>query len=334
MTSLRHRSKYQTKYCTPFFLFILFECVWRCAVVWSSLEFDEFMSCEEKCSWWCEQSWWCLCLWLCRTSVMGCRGVKNVWFAKFFSSPSGNSETHTAPHTNIHTYTRARTNAHQKTHSYTLRERHRRCLTRTARKTHVRDRVSTRHSKESHTDHQAHTRRKKHTVHKICTFQNTYTVMNMVTKGKKRTCLRTHTHQKLNLPTHSRTCRHSPKYVQGKLHTTRSIQTCKETHTRSRGILHQPGHYAHTKHKIVRRWWTPNTQKVKNSSTSTQWKTHRHCWALQSRPGLWDHTLPQASVVSTISTPLLFCLSHSCNSVALSQLIIPVYWPVLFSQFS
>ena len=155
-------------------------------------------------------SWLCLCLWLCRTSVMGCRGVKNVWSGKFFSSPSGNSETHTVQHTNTHKYTHVHTNTRPKVHFYMVRE-HRHYLTHPLKKPHAHDRVSRPHNKDSHTDLLTHIHRKTHTVHKIYTFQNTYTVMNTPTKSKKQTCLRTYTHQKLNVPPHYRTCRQSQK---------------------------------------------------------------------------------------------------------------------------
>ena len=138
---------------------------------------------------------------------MGCHGVKNVWSAKFSSSPSGNSETHTVPHTNTHTYTHAHTTAHREIHSCMHHERHRPYQIHTQRKTHALDRVSMCHSKESQTaHHQKHMHRKTHTVHKMSTFQNTYTVMNTTTKGKNLTCLRTHTHQRLNVSAHYRTC--------------------------------------------------------------------------------------------------------------------------------
>lgn len=248
-----------------------------------------------------------LCLCLCRTSAMGCRGVKSVWFAKFFSCPSGNSETHTVPHTNTPTYT----HAHQKKHCYMLQERDRHYLVHTVRKRHAQDRMCTRYTKLT----TGHAHRKTHIAHKVCTFQNTYVLKNR-TKGKKLPCLMIPTHPKKNAwPTHFRICKHNQKCVQRKWHTLNSTHTYKKMHTCFRRTLCQPGHYAHIKQKQVCHYWTPNTLEVvidhKELSKNTQWRTRaqlttdRHWWARLFPPGHWGHTLPAASGVSITSTLFL-----------------------------
>lgn len=134
---------------------------------------------------------------LCRTSAMGCRGVRSVWSGRFCSSPSGNSETHTVPHTKTHTYTRVHTNALLRTRYYMLRKRRKRSRTHTRRN----DRACTRHSRKSHTDRRAH--------RKISKFPNTCRLMNTTTKGKKLSCLRMYTHQKLQTLLKTRTHSHT-----------------------------------------------------------------------------------------------------------------------------
>lgn len=148
---------------------------------------------------------------------MGCRGVKNVWSAKFFSCPSGNSEIQTARHTITHTYTHVHTNAHQKRYSCHVRHRH--FVTSIPRKTHVQDRVHTHHKKKSRSDHRTHIHRGTLRAHKTYTFPNSCILMNTATKGRKLSCLRTHTRQKINVPTQCRTCKHTQKCLQGKCHT-------------------------------------------------------------------------------------------------------------------